>query len=245
MIKTKTMPQPPVVSKLLWGKPSAIAALTVASLTSATLLTAPDPATAAIVWDYSPATTGATVVPDFRFTNVSTGQNFAEQFLLGQDTTLTGMDIYTRGVSAGQSVTVRLWSDNGGIPGTLLQTLTGALDTVDTQGAGSAPSVLRAFSNFTNPIAVLANTRYWIGMSGTSSSIGQVALTAPNAPGNGTLAQFNNTTFLGFSNNAGDQAFRLHGTPIPTPALLPGLIGMGVAAWRKRKAAVSSLDAEA
>jgi len=26
-------------------------------------------------------------------------------------------------------------------------------------------------------------------------------------------------------------------TPIPTPALLPGLIGMGVAAWRKRKAA--------
>jgi hypothetical protein len=26
------------------------------------------------------------------------------------------------------------------------------------------------------------------------------------------------------------------GTPIPTPALLPGLIGMGVAAWRKRKA---------
>jgi len=29
-------------------------------------------------------------------------------------------------------------------------------------------------------------------------------------------------------------------TAVPTPALLPGLIGMGVAAWRKRKAAAAS-----
>lgn len=33
-----------------------------------------------------------------------------------------------------------------------------------------------------------------------------------------------------------DAAFKASFTPIPTPALLPGLLGMGVAAWRKRKA---------
>lgn len=33
-------------------------------------------------------------------------------------------------------------------------------------------------------------------------------------------------------------------TPIPTPALLPGLIGMGVAAWRKRKNEQSEQVAE-
>lgn len=33
-------------------------------------------------------------------------------------------------------------------------------------------------------------------------------------------------------------------TPIPTPALLPGLIGMGIAAWRKRKGESSEQVAE-
>lgn len=34
-------------------------------------------------------------------------------------------------------------------------------------------------------------------------------------------------------------------TAVPTPALLPGLIGMGVAAWRKRKSLASRLATEA
>jgi hypothetical protein len=37
------------------------------------------------------------------------------------------------------------------------------------------------------------------------------------------------------SNASGGQGLVLNGTPIPTPALLPGLISMGVAVLRKRK----------
>lgn len=33
-------------------------------------------------------------------------------------------------------------------------------------------------------------------------------------------------------------------TPIPTPALLPGLIGLGVAAWKRRKSAVSQSEVD-
>jgi hypothetical protein len=37
--------------------------------------------------------------------------------------------------------------------------------------------------------------------------------------------------------------YRPGGTPIPTPALLPGLIGMGLAAWRKRKSEQAESEA--
>jgi hypothetical protein len=247
----KTIQQtPPSESQLSRGKNSIIAALSVVGLTTAALLATPDRAAAAIVWDYSPATTGADIQPGsgYVWVNDSSAQNFSDQFLLGQDTTLTGMDIYTRDdfLSIGQSVTVRLWSDNSGTPGTLLQNFTEALAAVDTQSAGSDLSVRRSFANFVNPVSVLANTRYWIGMSGMDSELGQLTLTGLNAPGDNTVARFNGTTF--FTNDSiGDQAFRLHGnaTAVPTPALLPGLVGMGMAAWRKRKAVASALGTDA
>jgi hypothetical protein len=239
----------PLESKLSRGKNSAIAALSVVGLTAAALFTTPGRATAAIVWDYSPETTGAAISPSTSWVNQISIQNFADQFLLGQDTTLTGMDIYTRGdliPFVGQSVTVRLWSDNSGIPETLLQTFTDAIAAVDNQGAGSDSSVVRVFANFTSPVSVLANTRYWIGMSGTTSELGQLTLAGLNAPGDNEVAIFSDTEFS-FSESIGDQAFRLHGnaTAVPTPALLPGLVGMGMAAWRKRKAVASALGTDA
>jgi hypothetical protein len=237
---------PSLESKLSRGKNSAIAALSVVGLTTAALFATPSRAVAAIVWDYSPATTGADI--NGPWSNISSIQNFSDQFLLGQDTTLTGMDIYARDgdPSIGQSVTVRLWSDNGGTPGTLLQAFTEALAAVDTQSAGSDPFVRRAFANFVNPVSVLANTRYWIGMSGTDSELGQLTLTGLNAPGDNTTVGFDGTTFS-TNYSIGDQAFRLHGnaTAVPTPALLPGLMGMGMAVWRKRKAVASALGTDA
>jgi hypothetical protein len=236
----------PLESKLSRGKNSAIAALSVVGLTTVALLSTPDRAAAAIVWDHSPATTGADIYGPW--SNISSGQNFSDQFLLGQDTTLTGMDIYTSNAypSIGQSVTVRLWSDNGGTPGTLLQSFTEALAAVDTQSAGSDLWVRRAFASFVNPVSVLANTRYWIGMSGTDSELAQLTLTGPNAPGDNTTVGFNGKTFL-TNYSIGDQAFRLHGktTEVPTPLLLPGLVGMGMAAWRRRKAVASALGTDA
>jgi hypothetical protein len=87
---------------------------------------------------------------------------------------------------------------------------------------------------------------------------GSVSLTLSDGTSQ-TLTNTNDTSFIGFLANPGtvftsltissDQPFvpgyfptvnnlrvGTAATPIPTPALLPGLIGMGVAVWRKRKA---------
>ncbi len=251
----KTIQKPAKLeSKSLPKGISIFATLSMVSLATTAILTNPVRVNAAIVWDNSPASTGATITPSpnlGRWTNSSSGQNLADQFLLGQDTDLTGMDIYTRFLGTpfnspvvGQSVTIRLWNDNGGAPGTLLHTLTEVVAAVDSQGIGSDQSVSRAFASFTNPISVLGNTRYWIGMSGTTRSIGQVLLAGPNAPGDGQAAYFTGTQLAGIISE-GDQAFRLYGSAaaIPTPALLPGLIGMGIGVWRKRKTAEDSAEA--
>lgn len=42
-------------------------------------------------------------------------------------------------------------------------------------------------------------------------------------------------TGLGKIGNANDSFIGLTATPVPTPALLPGLVGMGLAAWKKRR----------
>jgi hypothetical protein len=52
----------------------------------------------------------------------------------------------------------------------------------------------------------------------------------------------------GFWDGNNNPEFYAHGsevlpTPIPTPALLPGLLGMGVAAWRKRNGEAAEAEA--
>jgi hypothetical protein len=225
-------------------------ALSVMSVTCITLSAAMvqiKAADAAIVWDYSPKTTGAVVSPSVGnwFTNMSTKQNFAEQFLLPQSTTLTGMDVYTISSRAAveKSVTVRLWEDYEGAPKTLLKDFTETLAIVDVEGASTDPNptMVRAFARFNEPIRLLANMRYWIGMSGTGdgeSDLGQLALVNLNAPGDSRMAQFSDKMFTGLTNNeVGDQAFRLHGniSEVPTPAMIPGLLSFGMAIWRKSK----------
>ncbi|NJR70583.1 MAG: hypothetical protein HC771_19550 [Synechococcales cyanobacterium CRU_2_2] len=92
---------------------------------AASIVAAPDLATAATIYDTSFTTTGASVQFPSPTVGTQIGPGYtqiADQFQLLQDTALTGMAIYTRSSSAavGQSVTIRLWNDNSGAPGTLL-----------------------------------------------------------------------------------------------------------------------------
>lgn len=87
---------------------------------------------------------------------------------------------------------------------------------------------------------------------------GGISLGSFTLPGNSTGSGDNSAIFIGvLSDNAdiakvlfnvqGDQDFAINqvslnstgGTPIPTPALLPGLIGLGLGVLRKRKAEVA------
>jgi hypothetical protein len=51
--------------------------------------------------------------------------------------------------------------------------------------------------------------------------------------------------FFDIDDGGSDNSFRLSGTPIPTPALLPGLIGMGVATFRKRRTEAEAVGEKA
>src|SRR5690348_6828228 len=89
---------------------------------------ASSPTRADTLLDWSPATTGADLAAGdgTPWSNNSAFQNFAENFSFTSAVTLSGMDIYTASAfpSVGMSVTVRLWSDSGGLPGTLLDNFT-------------------------------------------------------------------------------------------------------------------------
>jgi hypothetical protein len=59
----------------------------------------------------------------------------------------------------------------------------------------------------------------------------------------GVLAQFGSITPVGLQPIPGQSnGFVTSATPVPTPALLPGLVGMGMAAWRKRMKEDQSSD---
>jgi len=65
----------------------------------------------------------------------------------------------------------------------------------------------------------------FLGIIG-NASFSSITFGTEGAAGQGGLETF----------TADNLSFGTAATPIPTPALLPGLVGMGIAAWRKRKA---------
>lgn len=196
------------------------------------------PAKAAFIVNYSPGATGASTFGSFL--NLSTSQNFAERILFNSAATITAMDIYTASFQGpvGTSVTIRLWADNAGSPGTLITSFTETISVRDSDGNGGNSQIARIRATFTNALNLSANTQYWIGMSGTSTDIGLFTLTGPNAPDNARSAIFTGTTF-GSTNNTGDMAFRLEGTlggvvaaPAPAGAVLFGIGLVGLAGSR-------------
>lgn len=193
---------------------------------------------ASVIWDYSPATTQASITPPEyggvggNWSNWSYGQNFAESVSFAAGATVTGMDIYSGPTwgSVGDSVTIRLWSDLNGSPDLLLQEMVTTISAIDDDGA--VLGVNRKHADIA-PLILTAGTRYWIGMSGVTE-IAQAGLTTVD---DGVMAQFNNTDFL-YLQTIGDMAFRLEGTSDPVPE--PGtfiLLGGGFAglAFYRRK----------
>jgi len=195
-------------------------------------------ANAAIIWDYSPDTTGATYGGDW--VNQSHWQNFAEKVNFSSNTTVGGMDIYSGSLygNVGDIARVRFWSDNGGVPGTLLSEFDEAISVIDTDGTATVTDWRRKHVDFStgNLLNLLANTTYWIGMSGVGYELAQGSL---NTPDDGQMAQFDGASYA-YPAPVGDMAFRLHGegggAPVPEPGtwLLLGSGLAGLAVFRKR-----------
>ncbi len=187
----------------------------------------------AIIWDYSPAATNTSSGTD-AWTNDSSGQNFAEIVSFPDSATVTGMSIYSGTFfgSVGDLVTIRVWNDSAGLPGTLIHSFTETISVIDTAGVGEWSNINNKFANFTTPINLAASTPYWIGMSGfevidiNAGLLKTFALASLNTnPGDGAMAQFSGTTRVPWLLSPvpiGDMAFRLYGSTQSQPDTEPG-----------------------
>ena len=211
---------------------------------------AADAALAVVILDRSPdAFPGADFSPGSagNFSNIRSGQHFADDFSFASNAVLTGMDIYSgvQFAAVGDTVTIQLFADATGSPGAILAEFTETIDLIDFEGISATTESNRKHVDFTSPLNLVGGTTYWIGMSGGSTTaalqLGHLMLEGAGAPDDGTVAQFSNNTLQSNTQGIGDAAMRLHGTlvGVPEPAtlglLVAGLLGAGWA--RQRRAA--------
>jgi hypothetical protein len=203
-----------------------------------TILLVGGTANGAIILDHSPLTTGATISSNI-WTNILSIQSFADDVNFISGATVTGIDIYSSDFfgAVGQQATVRLWADNSGQPGVLLDTINTIISSIDDSGATDGNN--RIHADITS-LLLAANTTYWIGMTGTTEVLTQTGLLNFD---DSIMAQFNGgSTFSYFtSNSVGDMAFRLEGeissasVPEPSSFILLGAGLAGMAFWRKKR----------
>ena len=190
---------------------------------------------AALILDASPETLG--FGDPFSASNRLDGQSFATLFSVAGDTTLTGIDSYTRSETyavLGFDVTVRVFADDGGSVGALLHQQTSLTTIVDGDGAGDS-GFFRRFApiNFD-----LGAGSYWIGMTGTSAEFAQTLLGFTSPPNVPDTIQFNGGTLTSTSAIGGVASIRVYAdtstAQVPAPATLL-LLSLGILCLRLRR----------
>ena len=198
------------------------------------------PAQAAIVVDRS--VDAIALQPGFNASNNVGGQNFLVQFTLNSATTLTGADIYSSFANStpllGQNVVIRFRNSVANAPDVAnLFSFNTTINTVDTDGASSNPSISRLHADFA-PTAFAAGT-YFFGFAG----VNEIGLELQfNRPGSDGLFQLSGDAVQFSFNNNTATAFRLfdnNGLAVPEPAtwamMVIGFGAIGAAARRRQR----------
>ncbi len=171
-----------------------------------------------VVWDQSPGAIGGTMT-NSAFTNNMEDQNFSDLVRFDTDIRLSGMDIYMdfRQGSVGDAATIRIRT--GSHVGSLFE-FDEIVSLIDTDGTTiTIPALRRVHVDFSIPVNLLAGEDYWIGMSGTDDQLFQAGIKGGSGPLlDNRLAWYDETDFVTFASDVGDQAFRLWGeVPVNVP----------------------------
>jgi hypothetical protein len=180
---------------------------------------------AGTVWDYSPINTDAVCC----WQNQTAMQNFADNFTLSVNTTITGFNLFTGNFPPSGTYNVHLYADSGGVPGALLDSQNVSASSFTFYGNLGGNDIYEAVLPLA-PIDLLAGVQYWIGASGNGFEAGQLSLQGPGDPGDGQMAQFSGSTFQ-FMTQVGDQSYQLIGNPTGGTTPEPGtmvLLGTGL-----------------
>lgn len=172
------------------------------------------------------------------YTGVTATQWLAQPFTTGStDTTLASIGMAFNSGGSGTGIVFRLYTAGSGAPGTLLSTLS-------TAGAPASGGTI----TFTpaSAIQLSANTTYWAVASASSGSSFRASITTAtgetSADGWSIANNRYATTNSGTSWNSGGNLLRISvsASAIPEPstyAACAGVAVLGLAVWRRRRAA--------
>jgi hypothetical protein len=145
--------------------------------------------------------------------------------------------------SLDKTVTVNLFSDNGGVPGSSLLAI----------GSVTLPAHTNSFADFAlsapSAFPLQANTTYWLEAEGSFSSLGvpgavewaETDSTTTTGPGTlGNWADTNNPSFGWVPDTSGRLQMEVDSAPVagvpePSGLALLGLGGAGLLGWRVRR----------
>lgn len=156
------------------------------------------------------------------WTNMRMEQHFADSFSFNATVSLTGMSLYSGHWwgAVGDTVSIQLFDDAGGVPGTLLSEFNTTIASIDTNGASrsDASELTQKYADFGFTMVLPANATFWIGMSGgTSTSPGDIAAAGLISADDGQSALLYADGGPSLVPVVGDMSMRLYGNPIVTP----------------------------
>ena len=131
-------------------------------------------------------------------------ENCAESFSFDKNTKISGIIVYTREIS--NYVHIKILSDIKGQPREYLYEENTAPDSWVIDPTGRKVPQYEMTVYLSTPFKAMANTTYWIGVSGNDKDIWQYTV---YAPGDGRTAIFKETKFVGTAE--GDMMFKLVG----------------------------------
>jgi hypothetical protein len=188
---------------------------TLALTTGATLFNSVQPATAATITEFTGGTQAANLFPGQSVTTDSSS-------LPWNNITFNWFSDEAATIPTAFGTLFLLTQEYLGTPAGLSAATPGFL--------AQSQSIVGGQYVFDPSVTLQANTQYFFYTNAIGLSTGTSNGTYPGG-------NFYGSSGLSFRFAPGQDAnFRLSGTPIPTPALLPGLVGMGMIAFRKRRA---------